>query len=155
MPPLCRRRELALDGQGLAQRPCGYRETARACRHSCDGETILPATPGWSRHRVQGERHSCPGNSGPRRDWAGPPEGRVEHQGRQLGCRHARAGGVTFVQRFGAALNRNPHLHILMLDDTTHLVFAALEFIDRLAALVPPLRRPQAVGRRAADPDSS
>jgi hypothetical protein len=37
-------------------------------------------------------------------------------QARQLGYRHARSGGVTCVQRFGSALNLNPHLHILMLD---------------------------------------
>jgi hypothetical protein len=39
-----------------------------------------------------------------------------EDQARQLGYRHARVGGVTFVPRFGSALNTNPHLHILMLD---------------------------------------
>jgi hypothetical protein len=37
-------------------------------------------------------------------------------QARRLGYDHARCGGVTFVQRFGSALNCNPHLHILMLD---------------------------------------
>ena len=27
-----------------------------------------------------------------------------------------RTGGVTFVQRFGSALDVNPHLHVLMMD---------------------------------------
>ena len=33
--------------------------------------------------------------------------------------RNARGGGITFVQRFGSALNLNPHLHILVLDGVT------------------------------------
>ncbi|MBU0641218.1 MAG: transposase, partial [Planctomycetes bacterium] len=35
-------------------------------------------------------------------------------QARQLGYRHFRCGGVTFVQRFGSELHVNPHLHILI-----------------------------------------
>ena len=34
----------------------------------------------------------------------------------RLGYHHVRGGGVTFVQRFGSALNLNPPLHILLLD---------------------------------------
>lgn len=37
-------------------------------------------------------------------------------QARALGHADGRCGGVTFVQRFGSALNLNPHLHVLMLD---------------------------------------
>ena len=32
-------------------------------------------------------------------------------RGRELGIRHGQTGAVTFVQRFGGALNLNPHLH--------------------------------------------
>ena len=37
-------------------------------------------------------------------------------QARGLGYDDGRAGGVTFVQRFGSSLNLNVHTHVLMLD---------------------------------------
>ena len=37
-------------------------------------------------------------------------------QARAQGYADARCGSVTFVQRFGSALNLNPHFHVLMLD---------------------------------------
>ena len=37
-------------------------------------------------------------------------------QARAHGYADARCGSVTFVQRFGSALNLNPHFHVLMLD---------------------------------------
>ena len=37
-------------------------------------------------------------------------------QGRAMGYPDSRCGSVTFVQRFGSALNLNPHFHVLMLD---------------------------------------
>ena len=83
-------------------------------------------------------------------------------QARALGHADGRCGGVTFVQRFGSALNLNPHLHVLMLDGvyvpdpmsdrptfalkrswddgTTHIVLSSHELIEKLAALVPPPR---------------
>jgi hypothetical protein len=41
-------------------------------------------------------------------------EANYRDQAGRLGHRHVRCGGVTFVQRFGSALNLNPHLHILI-----------------------------------------
>jgi len=63
---------------------------------------------------------------------------------------------VTFVQRFGSALNLNPHFHVLMLDGvyasdtkgaapafrlktswsdgTTHLLLSPLELIEKLSS---------------------
>jgi hypothetical protein len=69
----------------------------------------------------------------------------------------ADSGAVTLIQRFGSAANLNMHLHCLVLerfqtnaagqvvlklktawrDGTTHLVMSPLEFMQRLAALVP------------------
>jgi hypothetical protein len=57
-------------------------------------------------------------------------------------------GAVTLIQRFGSAANLNIHLHCLVLDGvyrcgadgvpgTKHLVMSPLEFMQRLAALVP------------------
>ena len=37
-------------------------------------------------------------------------------QARKQGYADARCGSVTFVQRFGSALNLNPHMHVLILD---------------------------------------
>jgi hypothetical protein len=38
------------------------------------------------------------------------------HQAEGRGIENAKTGGMTFVQRFGGALNLNPHLHILMIE---------------------------------------
>lgn len=40
----------------------------------------------------------------------------------------AQAGGVTFVQRFGSALNLNIHLHCLVLDGVYHRRGEQVEF---------------------------
>ena len=55
-------------------------------------------------------------------------------RGRALGIRDGQTGAVTFVQRFGGALNLNPHLHSLVPDGLfvpdgdgdAHLVFVPL-----------------------------
>ncbi len=58
---------------------------------------------------------------------------------KQAGLKRASAdtGAVTLIQRFGSAANLNIHLHCLVLDGTTHIVMTPLEFMQRLAALVP------------------
>ena len=85
-----------------------------------------------------------------------------QERGRELGLADCRRGSVTFAQRFGSALNLNPHFHSLALDGvfnaridddrlsfrlktpwadgTTHLILSPLELIEKLAALVPPPR---------------
>ena len=40
----------------------------------------------------------------------------MRRRGRALGIRDGRIGSVTFIQRFGSALNLNPHLHSLLPD---------------------------------------
>ncbi|MFH1436969.1 MAG: transposase [Pseudomonadota bacterium] len=40
----------------------------------------------------------------------------MRRRGRKLGIRDGRTGAVTFIQRFGSALNLNPHLHSLLPD---------------------------------------
>jgi hypothetical protein len=60
----------------------------------------------------------------------------------------ARFGAVSFVYRFGASLNRHLHYHCCILDGVfepleagrTALSLTPLEFIDHLAALIPPPR---------------
>ncbi len=71
-------------------------------------------------------------------------------------CRTAHTGAVTLIQRFGSALNLNIHLICMdarmprvhgcagaaqlktpYRDGTTHVIFQPLDFIARLAALVP------------------
>jgi hypothetical protein len=55
-------------------------------------------------------------------------------RGRALGIRHGLTGSVSFVQRFGGALNLNPHIHsllpdglfVLAEDDATTLTFVPL-----------------------------
>jgi hypothetical protein len=43
-------------------------------------------------------------------------QGWYRKRGRELGLAECRGGSVTFAQRFGSALNLNPHLHTLALD---------------------------------------
>jgi hypothetical protein len=56
----------------------------------------------------------------------------MRRRGRALGVRDGRTGAVTFIQRFGGALNLNPHLHSLLPDGLfvpgpdERLTFAAL-----------------------------
>lgn len=61
-------------------------------------------------------------------------------------------GAVTFVQRFGSAMNLNLHFHTLALDgvfpyalsrDTTHVVMERRELFERLVPLIPPPRAHQ------------
>ena len=40
----------------------------------------------------------------------------IRRRGRAMGIRCGRTGVVTFVQRFGGALNVNPHLHRIVPD---------------------------------------
>jgi hypothetical protein len=66
-----------------------------------------------------------------------------------LGADVAHDGAISLIQRFGSAANLNIHLHCLVLgggvlelkaswrDGTTHLVMSPLEFLQRLAAVVP------------------
>ena len=52
-------------------------------------------------------------------------------QARVQGYADTRCGSVTFVQRFGSALNLNPHFHVLMLDgvDVVRAESTAPEFV--------------------------
>jgi hypothetical protein len=54
----------------------------------------------------------------------------MRRRGRELGIRGGRTGAVTFIQRFGGALNLNPHLHSLIPDG---LFVPDPETPDRLA----------------------
>ena len=56
----------------------------------------------------------------------------------------ARTGSVTFIQRFGGSLNLNIHFHMMFPDGvysfengTTRIVLDPLDFLSRLASLVP------------------
>ena len=50
---------------------------------------------------------------------------------RLLGLRSSQCGAVTFVQRYGDALNANPHFHCLCIDGFTRLAaMAALSFTN-------------------------
>ena len=54
-------------------------------------------------------------------------------RGRALGIRHGQTGSVSFVQRFGGALNFNPHVHCLLPDG----LFVAGAESDATLAFVP------------------
>jgi hypothetical protein len=51
--------------------------------------------------------------------------GWYRRQAREESHEDARCGSVTFVQRFGSALNLNPHFHVLMPDGVLSKALAA------------------------------
>ena len=92
-------------------------------------------------------------------EWCSLVNGWYRKQARALGIQESPGGSVTIAQRFGSALNLNPHFHSLLLevafkqrlsdeeysfklktpwsDGTTHLVLSPMELIEKLAILVP------------------
>ena len=65
-------------------------------------------------------------------------QGWYRKQGKALGITECRGGSVTFAQRFGSALNLNPHFHRLVLDGifTGKLCYASRGFSLHAATLI-------------------
>ena len=68
-----------------------------------------------------------------------PTAAGVPHDAETPNAFRPRLGGISFLHRFGSALNHHVHLHVCATDGVVEL--SPFEFLDRLADLVPPPRK--------------